>query len=94
MSLLGAIERELGDWLIAVSPSAGIHLYARYRDRRQTKRMMALAAHHAIGAQPTSDFLIDRQTTGASGIAFGFGCIDEADIERAILRFASALRGG
>lgn len=92
--LLGAIERELGDWLIAVSPSAGIHLYARYRDRRQTKRMMALAAHHAIGAQPTSDFLIDRQTTGASGIAFGFGCIDEADIERAILRFASALRGG
>lgn len=92
-ALLSAIERELGDWLIAVPPSAGIHLFAKYRDRRQTKRIMTLAAHHAIGAQQASDFLIDRQAAGA-GMAFGFGCIDEADIERAIGRFARALHGG
>ncbi|HVW53413.1 MAG TPA: PLP-dependent aminotransferase family protein [Trinickia sp.] len=91
-ALLGVVERELGEWLIAVPPSAGIHLYARYRDRRQAKRIATLAAHHAAGAQPAGDFLLDRQRTFDSGIAFGFGYIDEAEIEGSIAQLARALQ--
>lgn len=91
-TLLGAIERELGNWLVPVPPEAGIHLYARYRDRRQAKRIALLAAEHAIGTQNVSDFLIDREISASPGLAFGFGCIDEIEMMRPILRFAHALR--
>lgn len=90
-ALLHAIEGDLGAWLTPVSPSAGIHLYARYGDRRQARRIVALARQHAIGSQPVSDFLVERESTAGAGIAFGFGCIDEADIERSIKRFSRAL---
>jgi GntR family transcriptional regulator/MocR family aminotransferase len=92
-ALLHSIERHLVDWLVPVPPGAGIHLSARYRDRRHAKRIMSLAEHHAIGAQPVSDFLIDRETgaRGGSGIVFGFGCIDEPQIEGSIARLSRAL---
>jgi GntR family transcriptional regulator / MocR family aminotransferase len=88
-ALLEAIERQLGDWLVPVPPGAGIHLSAGYRDRRHAKRILSLIADHAIGAQPVSDFLIDRETT--AGVVFGFGCIDEAQIEGSIARLSHAL---
>ena len=92
-ALLDAIERHLVDWLVPVPPGAGIHLSARYRDRRHAKRILSLTEHHAIGAQPVSDFLIDRETAArtGSGIVFGFGRIDEAQIEGLIARLARAL---
>ncbi|HTH73470.1 MAG TPA: PLP-dependent aminotransferase family protein [Trinickia sp.] len=90
-ALLQAIERDLGPWLTPVSPSAGIHLYARYEDRRQARRVASLARVHAGGAQPVSDFLFERESSTGAGIAFGFGCIDEPDIERSIKRFSRAL---
>jgi GntR family transcriptional regulator/MocR family aminotransferase len=89
-TLVEAIERHLGDWLVPVAPGAGIHLSARYRDRRHAKRVLSLIAHHAIGAQPVSDFLIDRET--GAGVVFGFGCIDEAQIEGPIARLSQALK--
>lgn len=88
-ALLESIERQLGDWLVPVPPGAGIHLSARYRDRRHAKRILSLIASHAIGAQPVSDFLIDREIT--AGVVFGFGCIDEAQIEGSIARLSHAL---
>lgn len=90
-ALLHAIECELGPWLTPVSPSAGIHLYARYEDRRQARRIVSLARQHAVGAQPDSDFLIERASSAGAGIAFGFGCIDEPDIERSIKALSRAL---
>jgi len=92
-ALLHSIERHLVDWLLPVPPGAGIHLSASYRDRRYGKRIMSLTEHHAIGAQPVSDFLIDRETAarGGSGIVFGFGCIDEPQIEGSIARLSRAL---
>ncbi|PMS21979.1 GntR family transcriptional regulator [Trinickia dabaoshanensis] len=94
-TLLAAIERELGEWLIPVVPDAGIHLYARYRDRRQAKRIASVAAHYAIGAQTSGDFLLGRDASAGpaadAGIAFGFGCIDEDEIEASIARFAHAM---
>ncbi|MGN6317707.1 MocR-like pyridoxine biosynthesis transcription factor PdxR [Trinickia sp.] len=90
-TLLQAIERDLGAWLTAVSPHAGIHLYARYQDRRQARRVVSLALQHAIGAQPVGDFLVEREPTAGTGLAFGFGCIDEPDIERSIKALSRAL---
>jgi GntR family transcriptional regulator/MocR family aminotransferase len=92
-ALLESIERQLSDWFVPVPPGAGIHLSARYRDRRHAKRIVSLIEHHAIGAQPVSDFLIDREiTAGAgSGIVFGFGRIDEAQIEGSIVQLSRAL---
>ncbi|KAA0080986.1 MocR-like pyridoxine biosynthesis transcription factor PdxR [Trinickia soli] len=93
-TLLAAIESELDDWLIAVPPSAGIHLYARYRDRRQAKRIATLAAQYAHGAQPVSDFLVQRESSIGDGIAFGFGALDELEIKRSIRALARALKRG
>lgn len=90
-TLVAAIERELSEWLIATAPGAGIHLSARYRDRRQANRIASLAQHDAVGAQPIGDFLIERNSTAATGLAFGFGCIDEAEIDASIGRLSRAL---
>ncbi|WP_116140903.1 PLP-dependent aminotransferase family protein [Trinickia diaoshuihuensis] len=92
--LVAAIERDLGDWLVPVEPSAGIHLYARYRDRRHAKRIVSLAANYAIGAQAAGDFLLERQAPAplGAGIAFGFGRIDEDEIEASIAHLARAIQ--
>jgi hypothetical protein len=44
------------------------------------------------GAQPLSDFLVVRETSAGAGVAFGFGCIDEHEIEASIARLGRALR--
>ncbi|WP_206956781.1 MocR-like pyridoxine biosynthesis transcription factor PdxR [Trinickia acidisoli] len=93
-TLVRAIECELAAWLIAVPPGAGIHLYARFRDRRQAKRIVSLVDQHAIGAQPVSDFLVERERAAGTGIAFGFGCIDAEEIEASIAGLARALHRG
>ena len=90
-TLLTAIERDLSEWLAASAPSAGIHLSVRYRDRRQAKRIASLVERYAPGAQPLSDFLIEPETAAATGIAFGFGCIDEAQIDASIEQLARAM---
>lgn len=90
-TLLTAIERDLSEWLAASAPSAGIHLSAQYRDRRQAKRIASLVERYAIGAQPLGDFLIERETAAGTGIAFGFGCIDEAEIDASIGRLSRAM---
>ena len=90
-TLLTAIERDLSEWLAASAPSAGIHLSVRYRDRRQAKRIASLVERYAPGAQPLSDFLIEPETAAATGIAFGFGCIDEAEIDASIEQLARAM---
>ena len=56
-TLLCTIERELGEWLIAVPPEAGIHLSARFRDRRQAKRIAALVERDGPCAQRLDYFV-------------------------------------
>jgi GntR family transcriptional regulator/MocR family aminotransferase len=92
-ALLESIERGLADWFVPVPPGAGIHLYARHRAPRHAKRIASAVERHAIGAQPLSDFLIDRENTAGAnaGIVFGFGCIDTAQIEGSIAQLSRAL---
>ncbi|MGG1948470.1 PLP-dependent aminotransferase family protein [Trinickia sp. NRRL B-1857] len=92
-TLLAAIDRDLGNWLIPVEPGAGIHLYARYRDRRQAQRIASLTAQYAAGARDAGSFLLERRASASAsaGIAFGFGCIDEEEIEASIARLARAI---
>ncbi|TKC91671.1 PLP-dependent aminotransferase family protein [Trinickia terrae] len=93
-ALLDGLDRYLRDWLEPLPAQAGIHLCTRYRDRRQASRILSSVRQHANGAQPVSDFLLAAGTTTASGIAFGFGCIEADEIARALSSVARALRRG
>jgi GntR family transcriptional regulator/MocR family aminotransferase len=92
-TLLAVLDRELGNWLTPIVPGAGIHLYARYRDRRHAPRIASLTAQYAAGARDAGAFLLARRAGASSGagIAFGFGCIDEEEIEASIARLARAI---
>ncbi|RKP43511.1 PLP-dependent aminotransferase family protein [Trinickia fusca] len=96
-AMLASFADELAPWFEAVPALAGIHLCARYRDRREAGRILTQTRQHAIGAQPVSDFLLERRSRASSvaagdGIAFGFGRIEAEDISAAMKRLSRALK--
>jgi GntR family transcriptional regulator/MocR family aminotransferase len=89
-TMLDGIQRELHPWLEPIPSEAGIHLSARFKDTANASLFIAKARQHTPGALPLSNFAMARDY--AEGIAFGFGCIDEAGIRDGLQKLRRSLR--
>ncbi|TCV92053.1 GntR family transcriptional regulator [Luteibacter rhizovicinus] len=88
-AMLDVFAAELSPWFEPIASEAGIHLSVRYRDADDAGWMLPHIRRHAPGAQSMSDF--GKTTSTASGVSFGFGCIDVDGAVVALRSLAAAL---
>jgi GntR family transcriptional regulator/MocR family aminotransferase len=88
--LVAGLASELGDALVVLPASAGLHLSAWFTDRRLDDRALARAALGAgVAVQPLSVFY---QRAPRAGLALGYGLIQRTKIDEGVRRLAACVR--
>lgn len=86
--LVAALERELGAVLEVFPGAAGLHLAARCRDDRlDVAAWTARAREAGVAVEALQGYAVRRRVTG---LAIGFGLIDEARVDEGVARLAAA----
>jgi GntR family transcriptional regulator/MocR family aminotransferase len=88
--LAAALARHLGDALVPLPSSAGLHVCALLRDRRVDTEAVARAALAAgVAVEPLGPYYVARPR---AGLALGYGLIAAGQIDEGIARLARCLR--
>ena len=90
--LLAAVSRDLAPWLALNPAAAGLHVSALARDGidpARIRRVVAAAAAQGVAVERLDAYAVDPGCV-PSGIAMGFGSIDEGSIDEAVRRLAQA----
>lgn len=88
--LIAALARELGDELVVVPASAGLHVAARFADRRlDDAAVVAAARASGVGCSALTPFYLRRPRPG---IALGYGVIPRSSIDEGVRRLAACVR--
>lgn len=87
--LLGHLAGDLAPWLDPVIAAAGIHLVARFRGDLSEVAVIGAARGTGIGFYGLAGF--HASPPAVQGLLFGYGAIDEQDIDTALIRLASLL---
>ena len=91
-ALLEALAKHGAGRLEVIPSDAGLHLSAWLRTGARDHTVVERAAAAGIALPPLSRYALDSQAPGApSGLAFGYGLIDESQIDGAIRRLAPLL---
>jgi GntR family transcriptional regulator/MocR family aminotransferase len=91
-ALLDALAKHGAGRLEVIPSDAGLHLSAWLRTGTRDHTVVSRAAAAGITLPPLSRFALDPQAPGApNGLAFGYGLIDESQIDGAIRRLAGLL---
>lgn len=89
-ALMDMLHGPLSRWFLPIASEAGIHVAARFRDPAAAGALMARVREHAAGAMPLRAFA--QRDEVIDGMAFGIGCIDEADVRTRLMALAQALQ--
>jgi GntR family transcriptional regulator/MocR family aminotransferase len=76
--LIDSIHRDLSRWLEPIPSAAGLHIAAALRKPLSDTSIEAASIRQGIGVRALSAFASRRSSP--SGLAFGFGAINDADI--------------
>lgn len=91
-ALLEALAKHGAGRLEVIPSDAGLHLSAWLRTDARDHAVVERAAAAGITLPPLSRFALDPQAPGVSnGLAFGYGLIDESQIDGAIRRLVTLL---
>lgn len=91
-ALLEALAKHTEGRLEVIPSDAGLHLSAWLRTGTRDHAVVERAAAAGIALPPLSRFALDPQAPAApNGLAFGYGLIDESQIDDAIRRLARVL---
>jgi len=90
--LLDAIDRHLGDRVVALPSSAGLHTSVYFAARGlDTDATVTRARAAGVAIEPLLPYY---QLRPRAGLALGYGMVTAANIEPGIRRLAASLRGG
>jgi GntR family transcriptional regulator / MocR family aminotransferase len=91
-ALLEALARHCAGRLEVIPSDAGLHLSAWLRTDSRDHAVVERAAAAGITLPPLSRFALDPNAPGVpNGLSFGYGLIDESQIDGAIRRLAALL---
>jgi GntR family transcriptional regulator/MocR family aminotransferase len=91
-ALLEALAKHGAGRLEVIPSDAGLHLSAWLRSDMRADVVVERAAAAGIALPPLSRYALDPQAPGVpNGLAFGYGLIDESQIDGAIRRLAALL---
>jgi GntR family transcriptional regulator/MocR family aminotransferase len=91
-ALLEALVKHGAGRLEVIPSDAGLHLSAWLRSDMRADVVVERAAAAGIALPPLSRYALDPQAPGVpNGLAFGYGLIDESQIDGAIRRLAALL---
>jgi len=89
-TLLGALQRELGDAVEVSGANAGIHVLVWLREGPAIDAVIRSAEARGVGLYSAAQYFHSPPTR--QGFLFGYGTLDEGAIEEGVRRFAQALR--
>jgi GntR family transcriptional regulator/MocR family aminotransferase len=90
-ALITALESELGPWLVAMPSSYGMHLAALSTGPAPLDQITRELARHQIHVHDLSRYFLGPPTQ--SGLVFGFGVLEPAEIQKGIAALRRALSG-
>ncbi len=80
--LIATIDRDLSRWLRSIPSAAGLHVAATLKFRASDRAIEAAALRQGVGVRALSAFSARRASP--SGLAFGYGDIEEPQIVEAL----------
>ena len=83
-ALLGGLERDFGRWLEPIPSIAGLHLAAWARPSVDVQAIVEQARRHDLGISSLREYY--SGVPARSGLAFGYGAIDERGIVDGLAR--------
>ncbi|MDR0184576.1 PLP-dependent aminotransferase family protein [Lysobacter arvi] len=89
-ALCGMLDGPLSPWFAAIPSEAGIHVAARFVDAERADALLPRVREYAAGAIPLH--ALSRRDDGVRGVAFGLGCVGEAEIRERLKTLEKALR--
>jgi GntR family transcriptional regulator/MocR family aminotransferase len=91
-TLAECLRGDLGKWFEPLIPAAGIHMTALLKGSLEERQLTHGAIDPSIGLYGISAFYMNQPAK--SGLIFGYGGIDTADIETAMAKLKARLSGG
>lgn len=88
--LISRMQSDLSDWLQPIQSETGMHVSATLRDPRDSRRILAAIQKCCPGAQSLDEYAM-HPPLKQPGIAFGYGTIDEDNIQVAVSKLCSEL---
>ena len=88
-ALFDMLDGPLSRWFEAIPSEAGIHVAARFVDAERADALLPRVREHAAGAMPLR--ALSQRADALHGVAFGIGCVDEAEIRERLAVLAKAL---
>lgn len=89
-ALLAAVERRLGDELVAMAPRGGHHVWASFRRPLDERLLLAEALRQGVSFTPGGATTVEGD--GLAGLRLSFSLVDEERIEEGVRRLAVAIR--
>lgn len=89
-ALLAAVERRLGDELVAVTPRGGHHVWASFRRPLDERLLLAEALRQGVSFTPGGATTVEGD--GLAGLRLSFSLLDEERIDEGVRRLAVAIR--
>ena len=89
-ALITAFVKYFGDRVTILGENAGIHLMAKIESDLSDEMIIQQAAAAGIGLVCAREYYLQPQNTGE--FIFGYGQLEEAEIDRGILRLAQVLK--
>lgn len=84
--LLAVLQRDFSRWLEPVPGVAGLHLTTIAAGKLDVRRLAEQARELDVGVYPLPGFPMVCAPARPRGLLFGYGCIDEADIDEGLRR--------
>jgi GntR family transcriptional regulator/MocR family aminotransferase len=89
-TLIALIRQDLSRWLLPIPSAAGLHIAAELAMPLSDRSVELAALRQGIGVRALSAFA--SRKSSPTGLAFGFGSINEADITKGIAALGRLLR--